>query len=282
MKKYFKTKHEKDSARITTLIAILIILLVFIVGPQYLDPPEEYGIAVNFGTTDYGSGRVQPKQPIKSEPLNINEKPNVQESQPEASQPQQNNEEVLTEENAEEIAMKKKKEEEARKKAEAEAKARAERERIEREKREREAKKKNLDDLIGGIGKSDGTESGSEGNDDKTGDKGQIDGDPYAPSYFGDPGSGSGGVGYGLNGRGRPTFQSRQQDCFEYGLVVVKIEVNRQGKVIKATPGVRGTNNNASCLLEPAKKIAESFKWPADSKAPQRQIGFVSINFTSQ
>jgi len=280
MKKYFKTKHEKDSARITTLIAILLILVVFIVGPKYMDPPLEFGIAVNFGTTDFGSGNVQPKKPIKSEPVKKNEPPKVTESQPKVSTPQKNTEEVLTEDNAEEIAMKKQKEEEARKKAEEEAKARAEAERIAREKREQEAKKKNVDDLIGGIGKSDGTTSGSEGNDNKVGDKGQIDGDPYAPSYFG-PGSGTGGVGYGLGGRGRPTFSPKQQDCFEYGLVVVSIEVNQQGRVIKATPGVRGTTNNAACLLQPAKEIALTFKWPADSKAPQRQIGFVSINFSS-
>ncbi|MBT8272162.1 MAG: energy transducer TonB [Bacteroidia bacterium] len=282
MLKYFKTKHEKDSARLTTLIAVILLLLIFIVGPKYIDPPEEYGIAVNFGTTDFGSGKIQPKKPIKSEPLDINKQPNVQESQPEAATPQANKEEVLTEDNAESIAMKKQKEAEARKKAEAEAKAKAEAERIERERKEQEAKKKKLDDMIGGIGKSDGSESGSEGNDDKAGDKGQLDGDPYAPSYFGQPGSGSGGVGYGLNGRGRPTFKPQQQDCFEYGMVVVKIEVNRQGNVIKASPGERGTTNNAACLLTPAKKIAESFKWPPDSNAPQRQIGFVSINFTNQ
>ncbi len=29
----------------------------------------------------------------------------------------------------------------------------------------------------------------------------------------------------------------------------------------------------------PAKKIAESHKWKADPKAPERQIGYVSINF---
>ena len=295
MKKYFKTKHEKDSARITALIAIILLLVVFIVGPKYMDPPEEYGIAVNFGTTDFGSGKIQPKEPIRSEPQEVPEQPKVQEqpkveqAQADASTPKENTEQVLTEDNAEEIAMKKQKEKE-RKEAEAKAKAEAERiakekaeaERIERERKAKEAKKKQLDDLIGGIGKSDGTESGGEGNDNKPGDKGQIDGDPYAPSYFGDPGTGSGGVGYGLNGRGRPTFQAKQQDCFEYGLVVVKIEVNRQGKVIKASPGVRGTTNNAACLLKPAEEIALSFKWPSDSKAPQRQIGFVSINFTSQ
>ena len=34
-----------------------------------MDPPEENGISVNFGTTEFGSGRVQPKEKIRSEPL---------------------------------------------------------------------------------------------------------------------------------------------------------------------------------------------------------------------
>jgi len=276
---YFKTKHEKDSARLTALIAVILILIVFIVGPKYLDPPEEYGIAVNFGTTDFGSGKVQPKKPIKSEPLDINEQPNVQESEPEPAKPQTNTEEVLTAENAEAIAMKKQKEAEAKKIAEAEAKAKAEEARIEKERKEQEAKKKKLDDLIGGIGKSDGSESGSEGDDDKVGDKGQIDGDPYAPSYFGEPGSGSGGVGYGLNGRGRPSKKIVKPECDEEGRVVVEIHVDRNGRVTKADPGKRGTTGNL-CLYDAAKKTALSYKWPADSKAPSKQVGFVVVNFS--
>ena len=70
--KYFKTKHEKDSVKLTTLVMLILLLLIFIVGPKYLDPPEEYGVAINFGTTDLGSGKVQPTKPIKSEPLEIN------------------------------------------------------------------------------------------------------------------------------------------------------------------------------------------------------------------
>ncbi len=278
-RKYFKTKHEKDSARITSLIGIILILLIFIVGPKYMQPPEEFGIAVNFGTTDYGSGRVQPKKPVRSEPQKINEQPNVKESQPEAAKPQTKTEEVLTEENEESIAMRKQKEAEAREKAEAEAKARAEAERLEQERKEREAKKKNLDDLIGGINKSEGTESGSEGDDNKTGDKGQIDGDPYAPSYFGQPGSGSGGTGYGLKGRGRPTKSKYVPECDEEGRVVVEIHVNRSGKVINAVPGKRGTTG-AICLYDAAKRTALSYKWPADFKAPTKQVGFVVVNFS--
>ncbi|WOD44421.1 energy transducer TonB [Hwangdonia lutea] len=278
--KYFETIHEKNSARITALIAIILLVLLFVVGTTYMDPPEEYGVAVNFGTSNFGKGNVQPKKPIKSEPKNIEKPPQPEVTKSEPTTSAETKEEVLTEDNSEAIAIKKQKEAEAKAKAIADAKAKAEADRIAKEKREQEEKKKKLDALIGGVSKSEGTETGSEGNDNKAGDKGQLDGDPYAPSYFG-PGSGSGtgGVGYGLNGRGRASYKTIKQDCNESGRVVVRIEVDRSGNVIKAEPGQRGTTNTAQCLLEPAKKIALSHKWPADSKAPAKQIGFVSVNF---
>ncbi|PTM11221.1 MAG: energy transducer TonB [Bacteroidetes bacterium] len=278
--KYFETKHEKDSARITTLLAVILILLIFIVGPKYLDPPEEYGVAVNFGTTDFGSGDVQPKEPIKSETKEVIEEPKVQEevTKPDTSKPEETKEEVLTEDNAESIAMKKQKEVE-RKKAIEDAKAKAEAERVEKERKAQEEKKKKLDDLIGGIGKTDGKETGGEGDDNKAGDKGQLDGDPYAPSYFGEPGSGGGGSGYGLRGRGKPTKSKVVPECDEEGSVVVEIHVNRNGSVVNAVPGRKGTTG-ALCLYDAAKKTAMTYKWPADSKAPTKQVGFVVINFS--
>ena len=272
---YFETKHEKDSAKITTLIAVILILLLFVVGHKYMDPPIEYGVAVNFGNSDVGKGNVQPLKPVKSEPLKVNEPPKIEESQSEPAKPQDVKEEVITQDNEESIAIKKQKEAEA----EALAEAKAEAERIEREKRIQEEKRKKLDALIGGVSKSDGATTGSEGNDNQEGDKGQLDGDPYAPSYFGDPGTGSGGVGYGLNGRGRATYQTLKQDCNESGLVIVRIVVNQNGNVIEALPGVKGTTNTAQCLLEPAKKIALSHKWRSDANAPAKQIGFVKVNF---
>ncbi len=278
--KYLETKHERNSAKITALLMLILALLLFVMGPPYLDPPTEYGVAVNFGTTDFGSGNVQPKKPIKAEPKEIN-KPT--EETPTESKPEESVvdkvEDVATQESEESIKIKKQKEAEARAKAEAERVEREKREAEEKKRKEQEEKKKKLDELMGGIGKSDGEATGSEGNDNQAGDKGQPDGDPYAQSYYGDPGTGSGGVGYGLNGRGAPTREVFKQDCNESGLVVVRIEVNKSGKVIKAEPGVRGTTNNAACLLEPAKKIALSHKWRPDSKAPTRQVGFVSVNF---
>ncbi len=283
--KYFETKHEKDSAKITTLIGIIIVLLLFIVGHTYLDPPEEYGVAVNFGTTDFGSGKIQPREPIKSTPQEVKEAPEETSKEvtpKETTSENTKSEEVVTQDNEESIAIKKQKAKEA-----AERKAKAEAERIERQKREAEERKKReeakkrkaLDDLIGGVSNSEGSATGSEGDDDSPGDKGQIDGNPYANSYYGDPGSGDGGLGYGLKGRGRATYKTIKQDCNEEGLVIVKIVVNQEGRVIEATPGVKGTTNNASCLLAPAKRIALSHKWRPDPKAPSKQIGFVKVNF---
>ncbi len=279
MKKYFKTKHEKNSAKLTALIAIILLLLLFVVGTPYMDPPEEYGVAVNFGNTNFGKGKVQPLKPVKSEPRKIEEPPQPDVSKTEPTKASETKEEVLTQENAESIAIKKQKEAEAKAKAIADAKAKAEADRIAKEKREQEEKKKKLDALIGGVSKSEGSEIGSEGNDNRAGDKGQLDGNPYAPSYFGGKGTGSGGVGYGLNGRGAASYKKLKQDCNESGLVIVKIVVNRSGNVIEAVPGVKGTTNTAQCLLEPAKKIALSHKWRSDSKAPAKQIGFVKVNF---
>lgn len=282
--KYLETKHERNSARITALVALILLLLLFVVGPQYLDPPEEYGIAVNFGTTDYGSGNKPLSEPRKAEAEKVVEEEVVEESQPEETKVEPTEaaskaEEVITQESAESIAIKKQKAAEAKARAEAERAERQKREAEERKKREEAEKKKKLDNLIGGVKNANGNDNGGEGPDKQGGNKGQLDGDPYAPSYFGGSGPGKGGIGFGLGGRGRPSKQIYKQDCNEYGLVVVRIEVNRQGKVVKAEPGIRGTTNTHPCLLEPAKKIAFSHKWQSDSDAPTTQVGFVSINF---
>ena len=40
-----------------------------------MDPPIENGIAINFGTMDFGSGKVQPKEKVRSEPRKVEPKP---------------------------------------------------------------------------------------------------------------------------------------------------------------------------------------------------------------
>jgi hypothetical protein len=274
----------------------------------YFDPPKEYGIAVNFGTNDFGSGNVQPKEALKRAKQEIVEEEQIEEVPVEEevveeevveSTPVQNDtaEDVITQNNEDAIAIKKK--EEANKKKEAdritEEKKRIEKERIarverkkqeeqkkaEKERKAKEAKRNNSDALFDSFSNGDGNADGGEGDDNKAGDKGKTTGDPNAKGYYANSYYGSGsGQGYGLNGRnlikGGDTYK---QDCNEYGIVVVKIEVDKNGKVIRATPGVKGSTNTASCLLIPAKKVAESYKWNFDSKAPSKQIGFITVNF---
>ena len=60
----FDTKHKKKSAAITSVILVVLLYLIFNFGMRYLDPPAEYGIAINYGTSDVGRG--EPKvTPVK-------------------------------------------------------------------------------------------------------------------------------------------------------------------------------------------------------------------------
>ncbi len=294
---FLDTRHKKKSATLTAILLSVLILLLFYIGLTYLDPPEENGITVNFGTMEFGMGDDQPLEPIRRqqpEPEEVVEEEVVEAAEPEtepevveeATQEESPSEELLTQEREEAIRIAQ--QQEAKRKAEEAArKAREEAQRIEREKQaaaererqEREAKKRELDAMMGGLNNSDGTAEGSEGDDNRAGDKGQPGGDPYAATYYGAPGSGSGTGGYGLDGRSLVSNGKVQQDCNQEGRVVVKIVVDRNGKVISAEPGQRGTTNNDPCLMEPARRTAFMHRWNTDSNAPSQQIGFVVVNF---
>ncbi len=292
----FDTRHKRKSFTLTTILLGVLLLLMFYIGLSYLEPPIESGITVNFGALEFGMGEEQPKKPVKSQPI---EKPqtSAEEAIPaeesaepeeveEAPAEEQPSEKLLTQENEESIKIKQQKEAErkaaAAAKAEREAEEKAERERKaaeEQARREQEAKKEKLDALLGGLKNTEGEESGGEGDDQLAGDKGNPDGDPYATTYYGSPGSGTGTGGYGLRGRSLVGKGKVQQECNQEGRVVVKIIVDRNGKVVDATAGVKGTTNNDPCLLEPARKTAFMHRWNTDSKAPDGQIGFVVVNF---
>ena len=292
---FLDTDHKKKSFSLTVFLLSALLLLLFYIGLTYMDPPIESGITVNFGSMEYGSGREQPREILRpkqevtpeiTETVEETQAPEEEVKPSEEAAPEREAENLLTQEREE--AIKIQKENEARRKAEEAARKkqdeadRAERERqaaIEKARQEEESKKRKLDALMGGINNADGTAQGNEGDDALPGDKGQADGDPYASSYYGSPGSGSGTGGYGLMGRSLASRGKEQQNCNEEGRVVVRIVVNRSGEVIDATPGVKGTTNNNPCLLEPARKTAFMHRWNPDPKAPSQQIGFVVVNF---
>ena len=66
--KFLETPEEKKSFTITSVIFVILFLLFTIFGLTYMDPPPENGIAVNFGTSDTGSGEIQPTEPVQMSP----------------------------------------------------------------------------------------------------------------------------------------------------------------------------------------------------------------------
>lgn len=289
-----ETKYEKKSLIITSVLYVLLILLLLLLGLKYFDPPKEKGILVNFGTTEMGQGNTQPTQPVKTAPeQNIPEPTPQPQTQPTSSEVK---EEVATQDTEEAPVIKEKEEKKEIKPEKNEPETEEPKEEVpeketqpvEKETKEVPEKKPDpkpdkvvtdaMDNLLNGP-ENDGKAENSEGNDQTAGDKGDPDGDPNAKSYYG-TGKGLDGDGnYRLGGRKALTKTKYTQDCNESGTVVVKIEVDQNGNVIKATAGEKGTTNSDPCLLKPAQRAALDTKFNKDSKAPSKQVGYITYVF---
>ena len=235
------TVHKQKSFAITLVIMSLIVLALLIMKltNAIIPPDEEDGIAITFGTDNIGMGEINPPKPTEQT--------------------------VATEEPTEETPK--------------ETKPTA--------KKPQKPAASTTDALSSVLNASvknphSGNGSGSQGDDNVSGYKGDPKGNPYASSFFGDSSDGSGsgsGKSWGLNGRRYISGEKIFQDCNESGLVIVQIEVDRSGKVVRAKAGEKGTTNKAPCLLDAARKSAMTYRFNADEKAPQTQIGFLSIRF---
>ncbi|GGE03806.1 energy transducer TonB [Psychroflexus salis] len=288
---FLETKHQKKSFIITSILYVLIFIFLFLVGLKYLNPPPESGIAVNFGTTDYGSGDVQPTEPVKTTPQQNIPEPTPQETTTSTSELEddvatQDIEDAPVIEDKEETQIEKEKpvEETPEKEQQEEVEEIPEEEPVEEvpEKEPDPQPNKDVTDAMDSMlngNEQDGADAEGEGDDDKAGDKGDPDGDPNAKSYYG-TGTGIDGDGnYRLGGRKALAKTKYVQDCNETGEVVVEIEVNQNGEVVRAKAGVKGTTNTSRCLLEPAERAARNTKFNKDLNAPSRQIGYITYVF---
>lgn len=288
------TNHKRKSFVLTLLVHLAIIFLLFYMSLSYINPEEESGIAVNFGTTETGSGKVQPNKPIKSAPKQTTSESTSSTPEPQEETPQIEDK-VVTQDLDDALVFEKKpkkkpkkKEDEPKKKPKPSDQKPSKNQTEEKPVKKVEEKKpdpkpdKSTLDILNNFSngpKSDGQAKGGEGDDRSPGDKGRPDGDLNAKSYYG-TGKGLDGDGnYRLGGRKALNKEKFIQDCNESGIVVVKIEVNQSGKVIRATPGMKGTTNSASCLMEPAKRAALATRFNNDSKAPAKQVGTIVYQF---
>tara|TARA_B110000967_G_scaffold96687_1_gene99263 strand:+ start:664 stop:1503 length:840 start_codon:yes stop_codon:yes gene_type:complete len=271
------TKHKRKSAAITTIILLILLFVIFNYGMTYLDPPEEYGLAINYGDSNVGIGEPVERTKRVSTPKVVEKEEVVQEEvvQELLETPKEIiKEEIITDDTVKDVPVVEKKEE---KKAPVKEVVKKE---IPKEKPKPKPSKETqdaLNNLLNGNS-SDGKAKG-EGDDKKEGVKGNEKGDSDSNRYYGNTGSGSGG-NYNLAGRKALSKPIEQPDCQEEGIVVVRITVDKNGKVISAIPGVKGSNNTAACLLKPAKEAALRTTWNADDKAPVNQTGTIIYKFS--
>ncbi|KRO80035.1 MAG: hypothetical protein ABR91_01360 [Polaribacter sp. BACL8 MAG-120531-bin13] len=275
---FLQTTYEKKSFWTTAFILLAVLLLLFFAGLRYLDPPPENGILIAFGNTDPGNSLTlaPPIQAATEETIvpEMNAAPEVKEVLVEEVVSEAL-EEVLTTADSELVLPKELDEKAAETVPEKVPETVPEKI---PEKVIQQASAATKAALANILGAKEAQGSGK-GNGEKSANQGLSDGSKYANSFYGSTTGEVQGFGFGLAGRSLASKGSVTPDCNEEGRVVVAITVDRSGKVIAADPGVKGSTNNAPCLLAPAKATAFMYQWAPDTEAPEKQIGFVVINF---
>ena len=279
--KILDTLHKKKSAILTAVIGFLILILFFMLGLTYYDPPVSFGMEVNFGNLAQESNKDQPIKNIQSikelEEKPIQVKGIVQSDPPEDNTPETVKDVMREKESIISIPRKKEKKQSVKpiiKNKESEDKPEPEKE----VPKVSEVTKSLVSNLLKNKTK-EGEDIKGEGDELFQGDKGKIEGNLYSSTYYDNEGLAGKGKSYGLNGRNLQTNGKVVQECNQEGTVVVRITVNNEGQVILAEPGVKGSTNTHPCLLEPARKTAFLHKWFPDMRAPIQQVGYVVIQF---
>lgn len=269
-----RDKHKREGF-IGTVIFHIILLIVFIyAGLTYTVPPPEYGMLVNFGTSDTGSGDVQPEKsgdPVITEdvPEPVEE---VVESTPETPEPVQ--EQIVTQEveDAPEVVEQPKEEKPKEPVEETPPKEVVEEKPKEEEKPKISSK---VNNAFSKLKNSKSTSGGSEGDDNNPGDKGQEHGSMDPGAY---QGGGGGNGDYFLGGR-KANLIKPVDDSQEEGIVIVEIIVDRNGRVLKAFPGAKGSTTTSAKLYKKAKEAALKTKFTPKPDAPLEQKGYIKYNF---
>ena len=126
---------------------------------------------------------------------------------------------------------------------------------------------------------SSGT-STSEGIYQGQGNMGAATGAADADNYT--EGLGGSSIGFSLSGRSTVFLQKPEFRTYAEGAIVVEITVDRNGNVIKATPGVRGSTIVDDVLYAAVTKAAMESKFNVKGDAPERQIGTITYHFRLQ
>jgi hypothetical protein len=125
--------------------------------------------------------------------------------------------------------------------------------------------------------KSTGTGTG-DGTTTTPGNQGSPDGDPLSPNY-GAGGSGFGNVNLSLVRRQFVNFPRIEDDGQSSGKIAVEIRVDRNGEVIYARAGAKGTTLSDLKLWQKCERAVLGARLNQLESAPEVQQGVVVFNF---
>ncbi len=114
------------------------------------------------------------------------------------------------------------------------------------------------------------SDSNGDNNSNNSNGNGNTNGNSNGPSS---------GINYSLGGRGKVSFKKPNNPTQEDGTVVVDIVVDKYGKVIKATPGARGSTTTNPTLYKQAKEAALKAKFTKKLDALTDQKGTMTFVF---
>lgn len=137
-------------------------------------------------------------------------------------------------------------------------------------------------------GKGNPNNSKGDGNTGGNGDQGKPNGDPNSKSYLDSEGGKGNGPGKGdlhggisLKGR-KSTSLPPPKFCNEKGNVIIDITVDRNGNVVDAKYHRDGSTITDNCSIDNAKRAARLSKFNSDAQADELQYGSINYVFTVQ
>lgn len=280
-------QNKRFGRILSILIHLAILMLLVLPLLTYPDPPPgAEGIRVNLGFINEGEGNENAAAPAETpQERTPQEAPEEQEEKeeqveaspavPEKTEPEPVVEpEIVRTEDPEAVALKKQQEEDRKKKA-AEEQARQEAEEkarkaaAEKAKKEAEDAKKTKDEIAALFGSG-------KGNTGKPGNQGDPNGDPDASKLEGIS-TGTGTVGGGLGDRGVMSAPGLTDSSQKQGTVVVRVCVDKTGKVIEAEFTQRGSTTADLTLKKLAVDNAKQWRFAAG--AVDKQCGTITYRF---
>ncbi len=268
------------SLTIAVHVGLFLLALYFVITTPIPPYPEGggSGIQVNFGTSENGSGDVQPEDYLPVDLQNNVSNPDNSDNSDEGDVVTQDNEDAPVIENGNKKNDKN----------------------VSNNTTVTDKKVIKINDpVVNPIALyKKNTKGGNEGETNGNGDQGNPNGTYDSKNHYGNPGDGNGGDGngdgdgigdkkgsgisYTLNGRKPNNLTKPVYTSNETGKVVVTITVDKYGNVIKANAGAKGTTTTAQELWKLAEDAALKSKFNANPNAAEEQKGTITYIFIRQ